>query len=131
MEAKDRLDKLTEKIIGHAIEVHREMGPGLLESTYEACLFYELSQTNLKIERQKALSFKYKNINIDCSYRLDFMVNDEVIVEIKSVAKLLPIHTAQLLTYLKLSGCTVGLLMNFNETLMKKGIIRLVNEFPD
>lgn len=131
MNESDRLNKITEKIIGIAIDVHRVLGPGLLESAYETCMFYGLKQNNMKVERQKHLPILYKGIKLDCSYRLDFFVEDEVIVEIKSVEKLLPIHKAQLLSYLKISGCKVGLLINFNVKILKNGIQRVVNKFPD
>ncbi len=103
MNETDRLNKITEKIIGIAIDVHRALGPGLLESAYEICMFYDLKQTDMKVERQKHLPILYKGIKLDCSYRLDFFVENKVIVEIKSVEKLLPIHKAQLLSYLKIS----------------------------
>ncbi|MBC8416011.1 MAG: GxxExxY protein [Candidatus Cloacimonetes bacterium] len=131
MSQKDRLSKITETIIGCAINVHKELGPGLLESAYEACLLYDLSQTKMKIESQKPLPIIYKNVKLDCSYRLDLLIEDDVIVEIKSVEKLLPIHKAQLLSYLKISGLKVGLLINFNVELLKDGIIRVVNNYPD
>ncbi len=98
MNEGERLNKITENIIGIAIDVHRALGPGLLESAYETCLFYDLKQTDMKVERQKHLPILYKGIKLDCSYRLDFFIENEVIVEIKSVEKLLPIHKAQLLS---------------------------------
>lgn len=119
-------DILTEQIIGSAIQVHRELGPGLLESTYEACLCHELSLNNLKIERQKIIPIFYKGIRLDAGYRLDLIVEDQVIVEIKAVSELLPIHEAQLLSYLKQVGKHRGLLINFNVILLKHGIRRLV-----
>ncbi len=131
MSQKDRLSKITETIIGCAINVHKELGPGLLESAYEACLLYDLSQTKMKIENQKPLPIIYKNVKLNCGYRLDLIIEDEVIVEIKSVEKMLPIHKAQLLSYLKISGLKVGLLINFNVELLKDGIIRVVNNYPD
>jgi GxxExxY protein len=118
------LDQLTEKVIGAAIEVHRNLGPGLLESTYELCLAYELAQLGFEVERQKALPLVYKGIEIEQSYRLDILVDGIVIVEIKSVETLTPIHEAQILSYLKHSGCPVGLLLNFNVKLLKLGGIR-------
>jgi GxxExxY protein len=130
MNEKDRLNSITESIIGGAIAVHRELGPGLLESAYEECLAFEMMQRGLKVERQKALPVVYKEVALDCGYRLDLLVENAVIVEIKTVDRLLPIHEAQLLSYLKLSGCKVGLLMNFNVTLLKKGIRRFVHGFP-
>ena len=131
MNKEERLDKITGTIIGAAINVHRELGPGLLESAYEACLVFDLVQTGLKVEQQKPLPIVYKGITLECGYRLDLMIEDEVIVEVKSVEKLLPIHKAQLQSYLKLSGCKVGLLINFNVEVLKNGIQRVVNNFPD
>jgi len=119
-------NSLTEKIIGAAMEVHRVLGPGLLESAYEACLVYELTQQGLKVEQQKALPLLYKGVHLDCGYRLDLVVDEAVIVEIKAVDALHPIHEAQLISYLKLSGCRVGLLINFNVRLLKEGIRRFV-----
>ena len=125
------LNDLTEKIIGAAIDVHRELGPGLLESTYEACMLFELAERGLSVDRQKALPVVYRDVRIDCGYRIDLLVEDLVIVELKAVAELQPIHEAQLLSYLKLSGRHVGLLINFNVKLLKSGIRRLVNELPE
>jgi len=125
------LNKITEKIINGAISVHRELGPGLLESAYEACLVYELASQNLKIERQKSLPLRYRGIQLDCGYRLDLLVEESIIVEIKAIEKLEPIHEAQLLSYLKLSKCPVGLLINFNVKVLKDGIRRLVNQFKE
>ena len=125
------LNELTEQIIGSAIEVHRALGPGLLESTYEACLLHELAERKLYAERQKALPVIYKGHRIDCGYRIDLLVEREVIVELKAVARVEPIHEAQLLSYLKLSACHVGLLINFNVKQLKIGLRRLVNELPE
>ena len=125
------LNDLTEKIVGAAIEVHRELGPGLLESTYEACMLFELAERGLRVERQKALPVVYRHVRIDCGYRIDLLVDDLVIVELKAVAELQPIHEAQLLSYLKLSGRHVGLLINFNVKLLKSGLRRLVNNLPE
>jgi GxxExxY protein len=127
----EQINKITEKIIGAAINVHRVLGPGLLESAYEACLAFEVVECGLKVEQQKPLPVIYKSVRLDCGYRLDLIVEDLVIVEIKSVDQLLPIHEAQLLSYLKLSGCNVGLLINFNVKLLKAGIRRMVNELPE
>lgn len=127
----ERLNRITETIIGAAIQVHRALGPGLLESAYEACLAFELAQRGLKVVHQKPLPVVYKDIKLDCGYRLDLLVEDEVIVEIKSIDRLAPIHQAQLLSYLRLSGCKVGLLINFNVQALKEGIKRIVNDFPD
>jgi GxxExxY protein len=131
MKEEERLNHITEMIIGAAIEVHRALGPGLLESAYETCLAFELAQRSLKVEQQKPLPVVYKEVKLDCGYRLDLLVEKAVIVEVKSVDHLAPIHQAQLLSYLKLSGCKVGLLINFNVKVLKNGIIRVVNEFPD
>ena len=125
------LNVVTEKIIGSAINVHRELGPGLLESAYEACLSHDLAKAGLKVEQQKPLPVIYRDVKLDCGYRLDLMIENEVIVEIKSVEKLIPVHSAQLLSYLKLSGCSVGLLINFNVEMLKTGIKRVVNNYPD
>jgi len=131
MMKKERFDRITENIIGAAIEVHRALGPGLLESAYEACLTFELVQRGLKVEQQKPLPVIYQEVKLDCGYRLDLLVEESVIVEVKAVDRLAPIHQAQLLSYLRLSGCKVGLLMNFNVKVMKDGIRRVVNDFPD
>ncbi len=125
------MDKITDSIIGAAIEVHRELGSGLLESAYEECLCHELHLREIPFKRQMPLPVRYKNINLDCGYRLDLLVADAVVVEIKSVEQLLPIHDAQLLTYLKLGGWQVGLLLNFNVPVLKKGIRRKVLGFKD
>ena len=108
------VDPLTGKIIGACIDVHRALGPGLLESTYEACLVYELRLKRLKVEPQKSLPIFYKDVMLDCGYRVDLIVENEIILEVKSIGSLAPIHEAQLLSYLKLSGCKTGLLINFN-----------------
>ncbi len=115
------------KIIGAAIEVHRTLGPGLLESAYEACLFYELERRGLKVERQKALPLRYHEVTLDCGYRIDLLVEDSVIVEVKAVDKLIALHDAQLLSYLRLSGIKVGLLINFNAVVLKNSFKRLVH----
>ena len=128
---KHNLSKITEAIIGAAIAVHKELGPGLLESAYEACLAYELVERKLKIERQKGLPVTYHGVQLDCGYRIDLLVEDLVVVELKAVEKLEPIHQAQMLSYLRLSGCKVGLLINFNVKLLKNGIRRFVNEFEE
>ena len=120
------VNELTEKIIGAAIAVHRELGPGLLESAYEACLVYELAQSGLKIESQKPLPVSYRGVQVDCGYRIDLLVEDQIILELKSVEKIEPIHEAQLLSYLKLSGYKIGLLINFNVKLLRNGIRRFV-----
>jgi GxxExxY protein len=119
-------DPLTKKIIGAAIEVHRRLGPGLLESTYETCLCYELNLLGLEVARQVPVPIFYRDVKLDSGYRIDIIVKEEVIVEIKSVASLLPIHEAQLLSYLKHNGGGRGLLINFNVKLLKNGIKRLI-----
>lgn len=119
-------DSLSNQVIGCALEVHRELGPGLLESAYEACLVHELSVVGLPFTVQQAMPVAYKGLRLDCGYRTDIIVAGQLIVEIKSVDKLMPIHQAQLLTYLKLSGIRTGLLINFNSVLLKDGIKRLV-----
>jgi GxxExxY protein len=124
-----RENQITEAILGAAIEVHRELGPGLLESAYEHCLCHELSLRGLALERQVELPVKYKGVRLDCGYKMDIVVEDLVIVELKAVDQLTPVHEAQLLTYLKLSKRSVGLLINFNVRLLKEGIKRLVHNF--
>lgn len=131
MQGKNRLDQISRRIIGAAIEVHRHLGPGLLESAYQSCLAFELKQLGLKIEEQKSLPVIYKQVQLDCGYRLDLIVEDEVIVEVKAIEKLLPIHEAQLLSYLRLAKKRVGLLMNFHVPVLKNRLKRIVNEFPD
>ncbi len=120
------LNDLTYEIIGCAYKVHSQLGPGLLESTYEVCLQHELFKAGLEVARQVALPVVYDDIRLDAGYRIDLIVNKAIIIEIKSVDALAPIHTAQLLTYLKLADKKLGLLINFNETDLKKGIKRLI-----
>jgi GxxExxY protein len=120
-------EKLTEAIIGAAIEVHRVLGPGLMELAYEECLCHELSMRNIAFQRQVSLPIKYKNIKLDCGYRLDIVCEDKVILELKAIEQLLPIHEAQLITYLKVSNQPIGLLINFNVPVLKDGIVRRVN----
>ena len=122
---KEEVSTLTGKIIGAAIEIHRALGPGLLESAYETCLIYELRLRKLKVEPQKSMPVFYKDVMLDCGYRVDLVVENQVIVEIKSVNSLVPIHEAQLLSYLKLSDCKIGLLINFNVKILKEGIRRI------
>lgn len=122
-----RADSIAEKVIGAAIEVHRALGPGLLESAYEECLCYELGLMGLKFERQVMLPVSYKGVNLDCGYRLDLVVENSMILELKSTERLDGIHVAQLLTYLKLSGLRLGYLINFNVSVLKAGIKRVVN----
>ena len=119
-------DKLTYEIIGSAIEVHRAIGPGLLESAYEECLCKELSLRQIPFERQKPLPVEYKGLELDCGYRLDMLVADMVVVEIKAIESLLPIHEAQILTYLKLGKWELGLLINFNVEVLRDGIRRII-----
>ena len=120
-------DELSRKIVHASFEVHKTLGPGLLESAYEACLVYELSKIGLLVESQKALPVEYKNVKLDAGYRIDLLIEKKVIVEIKCVEKLTDVHLAQILTYLRLSGCKLGLLINFNTRLIKNGIKRVVN----
>ena len=119
------INKLTGEVIGAAIEVHKTLGPGLLESTYEECLCHELLLRKLPFKRQVALPIKYKGVDLDCGYRLDVVVAKELIIELKACEDFLPIHEAQLLTYLKLTGIKYGLLINFNVPMLKDGIKRL------
>ncbi len=119
-------DDLSNRVIGCAIEVHRHLGPGLLESAYEQCLAHELSRNNIGFEPQLAQPVRYKDILLDCGYRLDVLVENQIIIELKSVERLLGIHEAQLLTYMKLAEIKIGLLMNFNVTKLKEGIKRFV-----
>ncbi len=131
MEEKNRLDSITRGIIGAAAEVHKALGPGLLESAYEVCLAYELRELGFKVEQQLPLPITYKQVKLDCGYRLDLLVDDSVIVEVKAIEHLAPIHDAQLLSYLKLSGKRVGLLLNSHVRILKDGLKGIVNEFPD
>ena len=125
------MNNLTEQIIGAAIEVHKELGPGLHESIYERCLIHELQLKGIKAERQKKQPINYKGLEIDEGYRIDILVENEVILELKVVDRLNNVHTAQLLTYLKLSGCKLGYLINFNTELLKNGLKRIVNNYPE
>ncbi len=132
MAEKDDLNALTDRIIGAAIAVHKELGPGILESAYEACLMYELLDRGLHVERQKILPLVYRGRTLDCGYRLDLLVEERVVVEVKSVERLERVHGAQVLSYLRLSRCKVGLLINFNvKWLVEDGIQRKVNGFPE
>ncbi len=124
-------NKITEKIIGCAIEVHRTLGPGLLESAYEECLCFELSQSNLLFQRQVDLPVVYKSVNLNCGYRMDLVVENLVIVELKAIDQILRIHEAQLLSYLRLHKKTVGLLLNFHVPVLKDGIRRVANNFQE
>jgi GxxExxY protein len=120
------INELTETVIGSAIEVHRALGPGLLESAYVECLCRELSLRGLSFVRELPLPLEYKGIRLDCGYRIDLLVADRLVVEVKAVEKLIPVHEAQLLTYLRLGGWKIGLLINFNHPVLKQGIRRLV-----
>lgn len=125
------MKEITAKIIGAAIEAHKTIGPGLLESAYEECLAYEMRIRGLNFERQVPLPVAYKGVTLDCGYRLDFLVEDAIVLELKAVDRLEPIHEAQILTYLKLGGWTVGLLINFNVPVLMDGIKRVVLNYKD
>ena len=131
MEEERRLNRLTDAAIGAAIDVHKALGPGLLESAYEACLVFELAERGLKVERQKSLPVVYREVTLDVGYRLDLLIEHSVIIDVKAVERLEPVHSAQLLSYLKLTGLRVGLLINFNVTALKSGLKRIVNDFPE
>ena len=132
MSEKGHLNALTETIISAAISVHQALGPGMLESSYEACLTYELLDRGLSLERQKPLPIVYRGQTLDCGYRLDLLVEGQVVVEIKSVERFERVHAAQLLSHLRFSKCKVGLLINFNvKWLTREGIKRVVNGFPE
>jgi GxxExxY protein len=120
------INEITEKIIGCAIEVHRTLGPGLLESAYEECLAFELKSVGLKVERQVAVAVVYKDIKLDCGYRIEILVENMVVIELKTVDAFAPVHEAQILTYMKFAKKEIGLLINFNVTLLKNGIKRYV-----
>ena len=121
-----RKGSLTDQVLGLAIEVHKTLGPGLLESAYEECLCYEFQQCGMAFKRQVSLPVRYKDINLECGYRIDIQVADSLILEIKAVSTLQPIHEAQILTYMKLAGIQTGLLINFNVPLLRDGIKRIV-----
>jgi GxxExxY protein len=122
----ETIDPLTRRVIGLAIEVHRRLGPGLLESAYEECLCYEMREADISFTRQVSLPVVYKAVRLDCGYRMDIVAENCLILELKTVERMMPIHEAQMLTYLKLSGMKVGLLMNFNTVVLKDGLRRLV-----
>ena len=126
MNGKMQFDELSRQVIGCALEVHRELGPGLLESAYEQCLAHELTLKGILFERHKAMPVEYKGVQIDCGYRLDLLVDGKIILEIKAVAAIEPIHEAQILTYMKLAKVRTGLLINFNVPLLRHGIQRFV-----
>ncbi len=119
-------DKLTEQVIGLAIEVHRHLGPGLLESAYQECLYYELQKANLKVERELKLPIKYKEIKLDHGYRIDLLIENQLVIELKTVETFTDVHKAQILTYMRLGNYKTGLLINFNTKLLSKGIKRFV-----
>ncbi|HZF34018.1 MAG TPA: GxxExxY protein [Candidatus Angelobacter sp.] len=122
----DAPDALTSRVIGLAMEVHRALGPGLLESAYEKCLCYELASHGIRFGRQVPLPVIYKSVRLDCAYKLDLAIEDMLVAELKTVERILPVHEAQLLTYLRLSGRTTGLILNFHAPVLKDGIKRLV-----
>lgn len=121
-------NELSEIIIGAAINVHKALGPGLLESAYEECLYYELNKNGLSVEKQKPMPLVYEKVKLDCGYRIDLMVENKVVIEIKSVEALNDVHLAQVLTYLRLSNCKLGLLINFNVSKLVNGVKRVVNK---
>ena len=125
------INEITGKVIGCAIEVHKNLGPGLLESAYEECLSFELVKAELKFKRQQPTPIIYKEIKLDCGYRIDLLVENKLVIEIKSVEALNDVHTAQILTYMKLGNFKLGLLINFNVFLLKDGIKRIVNSFKE
>jgi GxxExxY protein len=125
------LNPITHQIIGLAIKVHRSMGPGLLESVYLTCLCYELKKAGLVVEQEKIVPLYYEGIRLDQTYRLDLLVHKKIVVEIKAVESVTAVHKAQLLSYLKLTGCPIGLLINFNVELLKGGVCRIVNNFTE
>lgn len=127
MTGRQRLNRITETIIGAAIHVHQRLGPGLLESAYEKCLGYEIEKRGLTVEREKPLPLVYEQVKLECGYRMDLLVEHAVVVEVKSVEALAPIHEAQAMSYLRLSGCKLALLINFNVVVLKDGIRRFIN----
>ena len=120
-------NEISKIVFESALKVHKVLGPGLLESAYEECLFYELKKSNLKVEKKKALPLIYEEVKLDVGYRIDMIIEDKFIVEVKSVEALTDVHLAQLLTYLRLSDCRLGLLINFNVKLLKEGVRRVIN----
>lgn len=125
-DGREGVNAITGQIVTSAIEVHRALGPGLLESVYERCLTYELIQKGLRVETQKDVPIRYKEVQLECGFRMDMLVEGAVVVEIKAVEKVIPVHQAQIMTYLRLAGIQTGLLINFNEVLLKQGIQRYV-----
>ena len=130
-EERDRLNRLSNVIIGAALRVHTALGPGMLESAYEACLFFELAALDLRVERQKPLPLVYRGHQLDCGYRVDLLVEGLIIVEVKAVDRLERVHSAQVLSYLRQLKLKLGLLINFNVRWLQDGIKRIVNDFPD
>ena len=120
-------NELSKKIIGYAIEVHKHLGPGLLESAYQECLYYELTKAGLKVEKEKPMPIVYKEVKLDHGYRIDLLVEEKVVIEIKTVEAFNDVHTAQVLTYLRLGNYKLGLLLNFQTTILKHGIKRIIN----
>jgi GxxExxY protein len=131
IELSDELNALSYKVIGLAIEVHRQLGPGLLESAYQTCLFYELQKAGIKVEKEKTLPIIYKEIKIDHGYRIDLLIEDKLVVELKTVENFTSVHLAQILTYLKLGQYPIGLLINYNSKILKNNIKRFINTTPD
>jgi GxxExxY protein len=127
----EHLQAISYKVIGLAIEVHRQLGPGLLESAYQECLFYEIIRAGLKVEKEITLPIVYKEIKLDHGYRIDLLVEDQLVIELKTVDNYTPVHFAQILTYLKLGKYPLGLLMNFNSKILKNNIKRFINTTPD
>ncbi len=130
MKSPDQLEAIATQVVDAALCVHRELGPGLLESAYEMALCRELNLRDLTFERQKAMPVSYKGTALDCGYRIDVLVEDAIVIELKAVEQLAPIHEAQLFTYLKLAGCHIGFLINFNTRLIKNGLKRIVHNLP-
>jgi len=126
----EELNLLTRKIIGLSIDIHTALGPGLLESAYKACLFYKISQSGLNVEKEKPIPLFYKGVRLDCGYRVDLLVQDQLVIEVKSVETLTNLHMAQTITYLKLGNYKLGLLLNFNVVTMKEGIKRVILSEP-
>lgn len=127
LELSTELNALSYKVIGLAIEVHRQLGPGLLESTYQACLFYELKKSGLKVEKEVSLPITYKEIKLEQGYRIDLLIENKLVVELKTVEAFTPVHFAQILTYLKLGNYPLGLVINYNSTILKNNIKRFIN----
>jgi GxxExxY protein len=124
-------NEISKRIIGMAIEVHRSLGPGLLESAYKECLYFKLLQTDMKVEKEKPMPLIFEEVKLECGYRIDILVEEKVVIEIKSVEALNDVHTAQVLTYMKLGGLKLGLLINFNVSLLKDGLKRIANFIED